>query len=358
VPIATDCQLSDPLAIRCTYCRLTKPADAFAQQGDHVVPAVLGGVWVDPQACDACNARANQVADELIARDPLVAFLRCAYDIRGRYGAAPPPCRFSVDVPEGGVVHVTLHEHESSFELAMPPSVAESLGLQDASNERLRRLVAELLHLDGEATFDSLVAAQAAQQHARNPTPPHAWSRFMAKLALACGRDAYGETWLDSRQAAILSEDLLGDGEPRYGQRTHYPPVQRIWPYEPPKHELWIERHEDIDMLTVVLFGQVIGALPVHDSHADTDPSAWSLDPQARVLRRANHHGKLAGTAAARLTQAGHDVVTVMLPEGPMIFVPDGADGPAELPFPTIRADSPSHALQLVLAARADGADV
>lgn len=103
----------------------------------------------------------------------------------------------------------------------------------------------------------------------------------MAKLALACGRDAYGDGWLDSRQAAILSDDLLGDGEPQFSQRTHYPPVDRVWPYEPPKHRMWIEPAEDTAVLMVVLFGQVIGAVPLNDLPAEAERSAWSLDPGA-----------------------------------------------------------------------------
>ena len=44
---------------RCTYCRAVKPRSAFDSEGDHVVPASLGGAWVDEMVCHECNERAK-----------------------------------------------------------------------------------------------------------------------------------------------------------------------------------------------------------------------------------------------------------------------------------------------------------
>lgn len=336
--------------IRCTYCLQTKPSERFQEQGDHVVPAVLGGKWVDPNVCDQCNRRANKSADELIAKDSLVRFLRDAYRIPNRYGKAPSPCRFFVRVPEGGGVTVTLCDDGPVLEPGMPAMVMKKLGVDDPGDQAgLQGVVARQLGLDGLADVESVRLAQAAQEFAARPTPPTAWSRFMAKIGLACGREAFGDEWLDTRQASILSRDLLGEDAPRFSQRSHYPPVERVWPFEPPKHRMWIEPYEDTAVLMIVLFGQVRGAVPVGVIPGPTaEPSAWSLDPLAGLVDRSTHPAVKVGTAAARLTQEGHDVVSVEVGgKEPFLYIADGPNGPADLPIPTIRADSPAHGFEL-----------
>lgn len=324
-----------------------------------MIPMSLGGKWIDSKVCDECNALANVAADQLIANDALVRFLRDAHRIRDRHGL-PPPCEFSVRIPQGGVVKVALDDEGATFEAGMSPVTMKSLGLADASDQpALARLVAGALGLDAEAVLQPIGLARAAQQYAAKATPPAAWSRFMAKLGLACARDAYGDSWLDSVQASILSADVLGAEEPRFGQRTHYPPVEPVWPYEPPKHQMWIEYREGTATLTIVLFGQVIGAVPVSSQAPPQGAfSAWTFDPQARSFRRSSYPAVWHGTAAARLTNAGYNVVSMLDPdpERSFLYIADGPDGPADVPIPTVRVDSPMHALQLVQA-RGEGGD-
>jgi hypothetical protein len=300
------------------------------------------------------------VADQLIANDPLVSFLRAAYRVPDRYGKTPAAGKFSVRVPQGGVVKVTLTDGGPRFEAGMSASVMKSLGIHDPSDQgALGRLVADALDFNA-ATLEPLRLAQAAQEFAAKPTPPLAWSRFMAKLGLSCGREAYGDSWLDSRQAAILSSDLLSSEPPRFSQRSYYPPVEPVWPYVPPKHQMWIEAHDGTAVLMVVLFGQVLGAVPVSDEPPpDGAYSAWSLDPQERSFSRSSFPAIWFGTAAARLTKAGYNVLTVLDPKQPFMYVEDGQDGPANLPIPTMRADSPTHAFKILADARAsqDGAE-
>jgi hypothetical protein len=335
---------------RCTYCLRLKEREQFLAQGDHVIPAVLGGSWVDASVCDQCNRRANRSADELIARDSLVRYLRDAYRIRNRRDALPPPCRFFIRVPQGGGVTVTLSDSGPSFQAGMPAVVMRRLGITSKNDQvALKRVVAEQLSLDNDADLESIRLAQAAQEFAARPTSPTAWSRFMAKVGLACGREAYGDTWLDGRQAQILSGDLLGRGAPQFAQRSHYPPVEVVWPFEPPKHRIWIEPHEDTAVLMIVLFGQLLGAVPVSDIPGPTaEPSAWSVDPLEGSVERSNYPAVKYGTAAARLTQEGHNVVTVLRgSEEPFFYIEDGPDGPADVPIPTMRAESPTEGFKL-----------
>lgn len=344
--------------IRCTYCLLTKPVASFTEP-EHVVPASLGGTWRDPKVCDRCNKAANIIADQLIANDPLVGFLRDAYRIRDRRGF-PPPCKFSVPVPEGGVgvVKVTLGEKGATYQAGMPASTIETLDLDPSDQDELEQLVAKALDLDDMSQLEPLGLARAAQQFAAKPTPPMTWSRFMAKIGLACGRDAYGDAWLDSHQASILSGDLLGSAPPRFSQRTHYPPVEPVWPFEPPKHQVWIRQHEDTAVLSVALFGQVLGAMPVSNEMPPQGAySAWWFDPRARTFGRSSYLAMWTGTAAAKLTREGHNVVTILSDEHPLFFVEDGPNGPADLPIPTTRADSPMDAFQKLVESQEKQAD-
>jgi hypothetical protein len=203
-------------------------------------------------------------------------------------------------------------------------------------------------HSTWAAEAESIRLARAAQESAAKPTPPTAWSRFMAKIGLACGREAYGDDWLDSRQALILNRDLLGSKAPQFSQRSHYPPVERVWPFEPSKHRIWIEPYNDTAVLMVVLFGQVQGAVPIGDLPGPTaNPSAWSIDPLVGRVERSTYPAVKFGTAMAQLTQEGHDVVAFADPERPFFFIADGPNGPADLPIPTMRANSPAHGLEL-----------
>lgn len=343
---------------RCTYCLEAKAADAFGKEGDHVIPASLGGGWVDDRVCSACNELANRNADQLIAKDSLVHYLRDAYRVPNRYGKPPSSCQFFVRVPQGGGVKVTLDEDGPTFEAGMPAATLASLEIRDPTNQAvLGRVVADQLSLEDAFALEPLRLAQAAQEFAVAATPKATWSRFMAKLGLACGREAYGDDWLDGRQASILSNDLRGEAFPKFSQREHYPPVKPVWPYEPPKHRLWIEPFNDTALLMIALFGQVIGSVPLNDLPAEGDPSAWSLDPSDRSMYRSTFPAIWLGTATARLTREGHNVVTVAVdPDRSFIFAEDGPTGPAEMPIPTMRADSPTHALELFMAGeRPDG---
>lgn len=334
---------------RCTYCRTAKDTSAFAHQGDHVIPASLGGEWVDGQICATCETTSNRVADQLIATDPLVVFLRNAYQISDRrYGQPPEACRFSVRVPQGGVIKVTITRSGVELEPAMAPTIMQALGINaDADQPTLRAITAQLLGIAEAEMQEGLTLARAGQEFADKPTPPPVWSRFMAKVGLAVARELYGDDWLDTRQAAVLSADLLEGGPPRFAQRTHYPLVEPVWPYEPPKHRLWVEFREDTALLMIVLFGQVIGAVPVSDHRPPPDGrSAWSLDPIDRSVHRSSYPAILLATAAAQLTRAGHNVLTSLMPGQEFLYVEDGPNGPADLPVPTFRADSPSDALR------------
>jgi hypothetical protein len=235
--------------LRCTYCREWMAIDEFTREGDHVIPASMGGEWIDHSVCGRCNTIANDAADALISQDFLVRFLRSFYEIPDRNGKIP--CPPMIPVPAGGgVIKVALGKDGPVFTAGLPSSAFEELALDNPNDvERLREIVDEALgpgHSPDEHELRSL-----ARRGQPLKTPQPAWSRFMAKLGLACGREAFGDDWLDSRQARILSTDLLSDRAPRFSQRWHYPPVEEAWPYEPPKHRLWIEPYEDTAMLKI-----------------------------------------------------------------------------------------------------------
>lgn len=90
---------------------------------------------------------------------------------------------------------------------------------------------------------------------------------------------------------------------------------------------MWIEYREGTATLTIVPFGQVIGAVPVSSQTPRQGAfSAWTLDPQARSFRRSRYPAVWHGTAAARLTDAGYNVVSRLDPdpERSFLYIADG----------------------------------
>lgn len=309
------------------------------------MPASLGGSWIDRRVCGQCNARANDVADRLVAQDFLVRFLRSHYEVADRYGRVPSPPVVAARLESGGVVKATLGNSGPTFKAGVPADVADSLqlGTPDAEG-RLRELFARGHGAaSGDEAGDSISAARLAQ---RRVTPPEAWSRFIAKLGLACGREAYGDEWLDDRQAVILSRDLLGGGAPRFAQRTHHPPVEPAWPFEPPRHQLWIEPRDDTAILMVAIFGQILGAVPVNDLPAEARVSSWTLDPHARSCWRTSWHAMWGANVARRANKAGGTPVLIQTDDGPLVFIPDGPEGPIDMGIELPHVDSPREALE------------
>jgi hypothetical protein len=330
---------------RCTYCLQAKPDAAFTTE-EHVMPAALGGEWKTREVCDACQKRANAVADQLIIKDFLVVFLRAAYQIGDRNHRVPLAPRFAVPLDEGGAVKVTLEAEGTQLEGCTSPAVAALLGIHGESatdQERLRDLVGD----DVRTRLHDPVELARARQVER--TPPLAWSRFIAKLALACGRKAYGDPWLDSPQDRLLSADLLGDEPPKLAQqREHFPPLGESWPFLPPRHTLWIDDAGDAAILHVVLFGQLLGAVPINRAGAASEYSAWRFEPNKREFGHSSYPAIWHGTVAAMATKTGRNVVSVLAGEMPFTFIEDGPEGPMDIPVPTLRAESPVDALRII----------
>jgi len=310
------------------------------------MPASLGGAWTARDVCDDCQKRASEVADELVIKDFLVVFLRAAYGIGDRDRDVPLPPRFHVPLDSGdGTVKVTVHGEGVTLDGAMSPAAAALLGLEgesEADRDRLQELVGD----DVRRLLDDPRELARAIQVDR--TPPLAWSRFIAKLGLACGRKAYGDAWLDSPHARCLSCDLLSDNPPQLSQqREHVPPIGDTWPFEPPKHIIWIEDFKDIALLHVVMFGQLLGAVAVNEAGAPSEYSAWRFDPKARNFSHSSYPAIWLGTVAARAGATGRSSVTAF-DDRPLVFIEDGPDDPMEIPGPTLRAESPVDALRVI----------
>ena len=342
---------------RCTYCLEWKDLDGYTPEGDHVIPESIGGTWIDDDVCEACNKHANRIGDELIAHDFLVRLLRSRYQVPDRNNNVPNPPVIAVRVSGGGVIKVALTPTGPKYEAGMPQSVLEHLELDGPRDQERLRAIFES-RLARLPTPDRDQVRELARRGQPLTTPPDAWSRFMAKIGLACGRDAYGDSWLDTRQAKILSDDLLRGHAPRFAQRWFYPPVEPAWPFEPPKHRLWIQSSKDTVILWIALFGEVIGAVPIGDVPApDAQHTAWTLDPiggtgEPRV-RRTSYETLHGAAVAARATQMGANVVSI--PELGLVYIPDGPDGPVDLGVTLPRVESIDEAIKLAERARSEG---
>jgi hypothetical protein len=337
---------------RCTYCLQTKLDEHFTTV-EHVIPAALGGNWTTREVCNSCQTRANQVADELIIKDFLVVFLRAAYGIGDRKNRVPPAPYFTLPIGQGGAVKVTVEGEGAELTGLISPAVAALLGLEGESGEdqaRLRELVGE----DVREMLQKPVELARARQIER--TPPDAWSRFMAKLALACGRQAYGDQWMDGSHAHRLSLDLRWEEPPKLSaQREHFPPLGETWPFLPPRHVLWIDDVADTAILHVVLFGQLLGAVPVNKAGEPSEYSAWRFNPENRDFNHSSYPAIWHGTAAALATRGGRNVVSVVDAENSFTYIEDGPNGPMDIPVPTLRADSPADALRVFAKHRGGG---
>ena len=330
---------------RCTYCLQAKPHESFTTV-EHVMPAALGGEWNTWTVCDDCQTTANQLADHLIVKDFLVLFLRSAYQVGDRHHRVPLAPRFHVPLEEGGVVTVTLEAEGTRLEGWTSPSVAALLGIEGESavdQKRLRELVGDDVRAN---LHDPVELARARQVEL---SPPLAWSRFIAKLALACGRTAYGDAWMDSHYARQLSADLLSEEPPKLAeQREHFPPLGENWPFLPPRHILWIDDVGDVAVLHVVLFGQLLGAVPINRTGAESEYSAWRFDPQKRDFSHSSYPAIWHAMAAVLATHTGRNVVSLLGGDTPFTFIEDGPQGPMDIPVPTVRADSPADGLRII----------
>lgn len=310
------------------------------------MPAALGGAWKTWKVCDDCQRTTNQVADRLIIKDFLVLFLRSAYRVGDRRHRIPLAPRFHVPLDEGGIVTVTLEADGTRLAGCTSPAVAALLGIEAESagdQERLRELVGE----DVWSKLHDPVELARARQVER--TPPLAWSRFMAKLALACGRKGYGDSWMDSHHARRLSADLLSEEPPKLAeQREHFPSLGENWPFLPPGHILWIDDVGDAAVLHAVLFGQLVGAVPMNRAGAASKYSAWRFEPQKRDFSHSSYPAIWHSMVAVLATQAGRNVVSMLDGEKPFTFIEDGPQGPMGIPVPSMRADSPADALRII----------
>ena len=178
----------------------------------------------------------------------------------------------------GGVIKVALRKYGPVFTAGFPSSAVEDLALDDPKDvEPLREIVDKALG-PGHSPDEHESPSGLARCGQPLKTTASAWSRFTGKLGLACGREAYGDDWLDSRQARILSADLLPDRPPRFSQRWHYPPVEEAWPQERPSTDCGSSPTKTRRCCRSRCSRQILGAVRVNDLPAHAYPSAWSSD--------------------------------------------------------------------------------
>ncbi len=245
----------------------------------------MGGTWIDRRVCEACNKHANRIGDELIAHDFLIRLLRSRHQGARPQQQHPQPPVIALPVNGAAVVKVALTPAGPKYQAGMPPSVIERLELDGPTDqERLSAIVEDALA--PLRTPDSDEVREPARRGQPLATPPDVWSRFMATIGLACGRDVYGDEWLDAPRPRSSATTWLRGHPPRFAQRCFYPPVEPAWPVEPPKHRLWIHPSDETVILWIALFAEVIGAVPIGDLPAlDAHHTAWTLDPHRRDRR-------------------------------------------------------------------------
>jgi hypothetical protein len=116
---------------------------------------------------------------------------------------------------------------------------------------------------------------------------PVLWRRMGAKIALGVGAEVYPNEWRLSEDAADL-RDQMRDPNPRspageplglFPERLdHENPLPRL--FEPPEHGLFFMRvRNGTTALFVVLFGELLFAVPVDTAGRPLPQLAWRMDP-------------------------------------------------------------------------------
>jgi SEC-C motif len=209
-----------------------------------------------------------------------------------------------------------------------------------------------LVRTSEQCSRNQLSLHELARSSAPRRTPGRAsWPNWRWR---AGGRPTEIDGWM--ALARRLSLCLRSEEHPKLSQqREHFPPLGETWPFLPPRHVLWIDDVADTAILHVVLFGQLLGAVPINKAGEPSEYSAWRFNPEKRDFNHSSYPAIWHGTVAALATRSGRNVVSVVDAENSFTYIEDGPNGPMDIPALTLRADSPADALRVFAKHRGGG---
>ncbi len=273
----------------CAYCaqeRLTGD-----DRPEHVVPYALGGSFAVATVCNECNEWASREIDQPFLRDDFVLMLRSSHGIRDpqpRRSKPIPNPLFKGQTETGafarmdddGEVHVQgqiIDRGDGRFEIRAT-SMEEAEKLVNRLKKRAEGNgqsfeIGEFQHSEGQVEISGTAKASTA-----------VWARLAAKIALATGSHVFDAAWRKSPEAEELRRILHDEPSKLLGEKPSLFPKKIEEPIslliEEPNHALiFLRGRNDQVLLTIVLFGEYVVALPIASIANGLPRVAWLLDP-------------------------------------------------------------------------------
>jgi hypothetical protein len=287
-------------AFICPYCGEKK--GRTEQSVEHPLPRAVGGHgFSSPDYDDPCNKRAGREVDRPFVEHEFVRALRHKYGIRDARGNVPPAPRLYGDNQEGGrgflelgaeprVSRVPRRTRDDETGTTLITEIGDGANVTATEMPKMERRARELYGDDG---FRIETSIEQIKDEGKLSIPTSLnmtlWPRFGAKLGLAFGREALGDDWLLSEDAARLRRLLWS--EPNAPQAQPLPEHVEVGDVfalvaPPPTHLINVGDFDRGCGLIVQLFGTLRYAMPLSESIKLAEPVIWTFDPVAGTASR------------------------------------------------------------------------
>jgi hypothetical protein len=273
----------------CPYCGGTK--NRSEQSVEHPLPRAIGGAgFSSPDYCDPCNKRAGREVDQPFVSHVTILAMRHVHGVPDSGGEIPPAPRVFGDIDTGGRGYVELgsglparrvpektHEDETHITYTVEEGDGEELARKVAA--RVRKQLGDGVEI--ETHVEHIERDETVRIEIRMPET--LWPRFAAKLGLAFGREALGDDWVLTDDAAVLRHILWDDEgapklSPTWEQAAEDDEFSAM--IQPPTHFLAVvPRIEGGCSLIIQLFGALRYAVPLSDRRPDGEWPVWTFDP-------------------------------------------------------------------------------
>jgi len=282
-------------AFLCPYCGEHKSDGERSLE--HPMPRALGGQGFSTRdVCGFCNERAGREVDRPFAEHFIIHGLRHRYDIRDARGDVPPAPWLPGKDSDGGRILLELGK-EPRTRRVPHKTRDDATGVTYLTELGEGEALLEKLKVRGEKRagpgyrVDANVETVLASDKGTIPVsiPMTLWPRFMAKLALAFGREALGDNWATSKDAEMLRTVLWNTPDapatnPLCEQTDEEGAFARVAPA--PAHLVLINPLNGGCGVIVQLFGRLIYGCPLSETLTEPEHIAWTFDPVKGTARR------------------------------------------------------------------------
>jgi hypothetical protein len=286
------------------------------QSVEHPLPRALGGHgFSSADYDDACNKRAGREVDRPFVEHEFVRALRHKYGIRDARGNVPPAPRLYGHNEDRGrgflelgaeprVSRVPRRTRHDETGTTLITEIGDSADIAAKELPKMEQRAREL-HGDGRFRIETSI------EHIRDEgtlsiatsLSMTLWPRFGAKLGLAFGREALGDDWLRSEDAARLRRLLWSEPDaPEAQPLPEHVEAGDVFGLvaPPPTHLIYVGDFDRGCGLIVQLFGTLRYGVPLSESITLAEPVIWTFDPVAGAARKTD----LGRLIAARPTAA------------------------------------------------------